>query len=120
MSLSSVVQKSGSALLFDFGVNSLTGNPNSSVGNGYYELRIDLDGDNVADRQLHFYRLFGDTNGDRKVSQKDVSRIRKTIRRNLFNSDYDINGDGDIDIFDLIYAKEAKGDQLSNSLSLDD
>lgn len=118
--LAGVVQKTGSALHFDFGANSITGDPNSSAGNGYYEIGIDLDDDGFADRQLHFYRLLGDTNGDRKVNQKDVNKIRKSIRRNLFNSDYDINGDGKIDVFDLLFAKEEKGTQLLGGLNLDD
>ena len=118
--VSGVIQRTGASLQFDFGTNGLTGDPNSSAGNGYYELALDLDGNGSLETELHFYRLLGDTNGDRKVSQKDVQNIRKGIRRNLFNSDNDINGDGKVDIFDLLFAKEEKTEQLLQSLILDD
>lgn len=47
------------------------------------------------------YRLNGDVNGDYSVDTKDISLIKTA----LFNSDdaYDSNGDGKLDITDLIY-----------------
>lgn len=115
-----VIQRRGSAFAFDFGSSGLTGNAGSAVGDGYYELSIDLDGDNIVDRQLYFYRLFGDTNGDGKVDQQDVNNIRKSIRRNLFNSDYDIDGDGEVSVIDLLYTRDEKKKSLLGGLFLDD
>ena len=65
VNLSGVVTHIGNELLLDFGAAGIGGNRNTTAGDGYYQLSIDLDGDGTFETVEHFYRLLGDVNGDR-------------------------------------------------------
>lgn len=112
----------------DFGINGLTGNRNSSAGDGYYVLEIDLNGNGVFEDSRKFYRLFGDTNGDRQVHGTDISNISARINSTPFNpsindgivSDWDINGDGWVNSTDRALVQRHVGRKIKWDLWLDD
>ena len=60
-------------MAFDFGQNGVSGSPTSTAGDGWYELKLDLDGNGTYETVKHFYRLFGDVNGDRAVDNNDLA-----------------------------------------------
>jgi hypothetical protein len=111
---------SGGILSINFGPNGLGGNRNSTAGDGYYTLDIDLDGDGLFDASRSFYRLLGDTNGDRQVTDADVAAIQSVISANGFDLNADVNGDGVVNSTDKLLATRSRGRQLAPSLWLDD
>ncbi|MFN6103858.1 MAG: cadherin domain-containing protein, partial [Planctomycetaceae bacterium] len=54
----------GSQVKFDFGTPGVGGNAGTSLGDGIYRLRVDLDGDGLAEITGTFFRLFGDVDGN--------------------------------------------------------
>ena len=118
--LAGIVSRDGGRLTFDFGPQGIGGNRNSNAGNGYYALSLDTDGDGTADQTLNFYRLLGDTNGDRRVDTADLRNIALAIRRRDANPNNDINGDGRVNILDRMFASRERGKSLLGSLLLDD
>ena len=71
--LGSKVQAVDKVLSFDFGAAGIGGNASSAVGDGYYELDFDTNGGGAFNAVEHFYRLFGDVNGDRTVDSLAIS-----------------------------------------------
>jgi hypothetical protein len=119
ISLAGKLTTSGNKISLDFGTQGIGGNRNSNIGDGYYRLSIDQDGDGVYDTTRSFYRLFGDATGDRTVSDLDlsfiVSNYGKTGKQNA-----DVNGDGLVNSTDRTYASQAKGRSLGSGLVVND
>ncbi|MFO0847615.1 MAG: Ig-like domain-containing protein [Gemmataceae bacterium] len=109
----------GNVLTIDFGVYGIGGNRNSNVGDGYYRLEVDLDGDGAFETGRSFYRLLGDTNGDRKVDDADTTSIDAAIRGGVYVGDFDLNGDGVVDATDRLLALRHRGRFLAPWLPLD-
>lgn len=120
VNLTGKVAQSARVLSVDFGAQGIGGNRNSNMGDGYYQFKLDMDGDGSFETTRSFYRLFGDTNGDRKVDDLDVLAINTVMGRLGSNLDQDINGDGIVNALDRAYAITAKGRRLLNGLWIDD
>jgi hypothetical protein len=110
----------GARLSIDFGSGGIGGNRNSNIGDGYYVLEFDLNGDSTYDSDLSFYRLLGDTNGDRTVNTTDVSNIETAISLSQYDPDLDINGDGVVNGIDRTITLRHRGRSIGSSLHLDD
>jgi hypothetical protein len=67
----------------------------------------------------NFYRLFGDTNGSRKVTTTDRNNVNANIGRTGVN-EADVNGDGIVNSKDRDYVTKQLNRALSTSLPLDD
>jgi hypothetical protein len=101
--LNGVATRSGTTLILNFGTGGIGGNRNSSVGDGYYALRFDVDGDGHFETQRTFYRLLGDVDGNRTVDANDQFAVTDAIRRRLrYNAQLDVNRDGVVDNRDLL------------------
>jgi ELWxxDGT repeat protein len=112
---SSMVSTSGNQLLFDFGPQGVGGVANSSVGDGLYRLRVDLDGSvDSAGKRLsevvaNFFRLFGDADGNGIVNQADVTAVTQAQGLPGLYPGADLDGDGDVDADDLNNVKKRLG-----------
>ncbi|OYP36019.1 hypothetical protein CGZ80_09700 [Rhodopirellula sp. MGV] len=109
-------------MAIDFGSGGIGGDGNSAVGNGYYRLEIDLDGDGViaTDAEtLAFYRLLGDADGNRTVDYYDVSPIVQHFGA-TGSTDGDLNGDEITNYDDYYRIAENLGQSVDGSLDLDD
>jgi len=93
---------------------------NSSVGDGYYQLSIDQDGDGLFEATRSFFRLFGDVNGDRVVDNLDINLVRNATGQSGSSLNEDVNGDGLVNRTDLNYVRNMKGHKLATGLVLDD
>ncbi|MFM7055327.1 MAG: cadherin domain-containing protein, partial [Planctomycetota bacterium] len=102
----------------DFSAQGIGGNRSSNVGDGYYELGFDTDGDGVFasafDGRKRFYRLLGDVTGDGKVTTVDDSAIYSAL--GTTNPERDVNGDGVVNSNDRTLAQRAFGRKLLDSL----
>jgi hypothetical protein len=103
------------AIEIDFGPRGIGGNPNSSAGDGYYE--IDIDG---SSKPLTFDRLLGDVNGDGVVNRDDLTLIARAKRSHSNAPGMDVNGDGVVTKLDLELAKRSEGRRLAAHLPLSD
>lgn len=108
------------AIQIDFGTGGIGGDPASLVGNGYYALEFDLDGDGTLESVRNFYRLLGDTNGDRTVDSVDYSNVSRRNGAMGFNLDEDLNGDGRVNLTDILLARRGIGRSVASGLNLDD
>ena len=104
----------------DFGAQGIGGNRNSSSGDGYYQLELDLDGDGVLETRRNFFRLFGDTNGDRTVDSADIAAITAAFGSSGSGLAADVNGDGVVNILDRLYASRQLGRSVDPTLPVDD
>ncbi len=107
----------------DFGSGGISGDPASLNANGYYALEFDLEGDGFLESVRNFYRLMGDTNGDRVVNSADYIAVAKKNGVSGFNLDEDLNGDGTVNNTDIGYARIGllgPVRSVSASLHLDD
>lgn len=79
---------------------------------------LDGDGDGVAggDRVDAFFRLFGDSDGDRDVDLRDLGRFLGTLGRRAGDPHYlwyfDVNGDSRIGVTDLVALARRLGGHL--------
>lgn len=112
ISLAGKTSTVASTISFDFGSNGLA--------DGYYELAVDLDGDGAMDQTLHFYRLQGDFNGDRKVDTSDLLLLTGALGQTGSDNIYDLNGDGKVDQKDRVRLAGLIGRKLGDNLTLDD
>ena len=71
VSLTKVLSTTANKIRFDFGTNGIGGNASSNTGDGYYEVALDLDRNGSYETLRHFYRLFGDVNGDHTVDSTE-------------------------------------------------
>jgi hypothetical protein len=76
---------------------------------------VDLDGNGTFETNLFFFRLFGDTNGDREVTATDQSAVLAGCTA-AYNANLDLNGDGVVNTSDLNYVKRNVGRKLKNTL----
>jgi hypothetical protein len=120
VSLTGALTASAGKVSVDFGANGIGGDRNSTAGDGYYEISIDLDGNGSYDVSQHFYRLFGDVNGDRTVNTSDFNQILAAFGTTGTNLEADANGDGTVNALDRTLAIRSNGKLLSGSLPLDD
>ena len=111
---------SGNRIIADFGTNGIGGNRNTATGNGYYRFGVDADRNGTKETQKHFYRLFGDTNGDRTVNATDQANVNADRGKTGSNLRSDLNGDGFVNATDLTYVKAQLGRTLWSALPLDD
>ena len=118
VNLTGVVSRIDSQVRLDFGLQGIGGNRNTTAGDGYYRLSIDLDGDGSFETVKHFYRLLGDVNGDRQVSTVDASLILASYGTS--NPERDVNGDGLVNAADRTLAIRSLGQMLNPLLPLDD
>ncbi len=94
---------------FDFGPEGIGGNRNTILGDGYYELLLDLNGDGDFETELNFHRLLGDVNGDRIVDDLDFAQILGALGQSGDNLDEDVNGDGVVNAQDRSLAVRSRG-----------
>ena len=116
MSLAGFVSASGSTVTIDFGAQGIGGSRNTSQADGYYALKLDLNGDGTFETTYNLYRLFGDTNGDGKVDQTDVNNV--TAGMVAYSVLSDLNADGRVNSTDLLYVRRALNRSLNPSLPL--
>ncbi len=108
----------GNSARLDFGVNGLGGNRNTTAGDGYYELGVDMDGNGSFESKKYFYRLLGDVNGDRKVDSADSSLVTSSF--GTTNAERDVNGDGTVNSNDRTLVLRSVGRKLKDDLFTDD
>jgi hypothetical protein len=108
-SLTNLVSVVGSEVRIDFGINGVGGDRNSSLGDGIYRLRLDLDGDGTMDVNASFFRLFGDVDGNGVVNDTDVGLVQGAQGQLGGNLATDLNGDGLVNPTDLNNVKKRKG-----------
>lgn len=108
------------ALLLDFGEQGLGGNRNSSLGDGYYQVELDLDGDGSLETQLGFFRLLGDADGDGDVDNADLASVNSAFGQLGSNLNSDLNGDGRVNIFDRQLWLRGRGRMIGDGLQIDD
>jgi hypothetical protein len=103
ISLSGVIEVFGQSLAFDFGDQGIGGFRDSPVGNGRYELALDLNNDGLFQdaEKLEFFRLYGDATGDALVDFDDYMLVRNQYGRIGDNLDADMNGDGRVNFTDI-------------------
>ncbi len=89
-------------LRIDFRSFGIGGAPTSPGGDGYYRLKLDGDGDGVYETVKTFYRLLGDGNADRVVTS-------------AIDKNYDLNGDGNINITDVMQANIRNGRRIASA-----
>lgn len=107
-------------IVADFGTNGIGGNRGTAAGNGYYRLALDADRNGSFEAQRHFYRLLGDTNGDRTVNSLDRSNVNSNLGRRGTNLNPDVNGDGVVNSTDQNLVRQNLGKSLASGLPLDD
>ena len=80
------------------------------------ELDGDGDGNGGGDRVDAFFRLFGDSDGDRDVDLHDLGRFLSTFGRRPGDPHYlayfDVNGDDRIGVIDLVAFARRVGSRL--------
>ncbi|HCP12094.1 MAG TPA: hypothetical protein DIT89_07145, partial [Planctomycetaceae bacterium] len=114
----SMFSTSGARARLDFGLSGLGGNRNTSDGDGYYEIAMDLDSNGTFETKKYFYRLLGDVNGDRRVDSGDASLIGAAL--GTVNPERDVNGDGVVNASDRTLALRANLRKLKDGLLTDD
>lgn len=107
-------------LAIDFGAGGIGGVPSSIAGNGYYKLEFDLDDDGDFESVRSFYRLLGDTNGDRSVDARDIVSVSQAFRSAGQNLNQDVDGDGVVNVTDLTAVVRGIGTRINPKLRLDD
>ena len=119
-SLAGKLKVSGNRIVADFGINGIGGNRNSATGNGYYRFGVDADRNGTKETQKNFYRLFGDTNGDRTVNAADQTNVNRDQGKKGTSLPSDVNGDGIVNSADRNYVTAQVGRTLRSALVLDD
>jgi hypothetical protein len=104
-----------STLAVNFGTIGLGNSRNTSSADGYYTLGVDLDGNGSFETNLFFFRLFGDTNGDKEVNATDQSAVLAGCTA-AYNVNLDLNGDGVVNTSDFTYVKKNVGRKLKSTL----
>lgn len=101
-----------------------TGAIGGSLADGVYDLLVN--GAGVRDQagnvmsgnySQRFHRLFGDSNGDRRVNLVDYRSLRLTLGRSsgqaLFNDALDVDGNGAVSVMDLTQFRRRFGMRLT-------
>ncbi len=105
---------SANVLHLDWGAHGIGGNRGSTLGDGYYRVSVDLDGDGVFDSDHYFHRLFGDMDGDGRVTEDDIDKIVSLMASK--SPEGDVDGNGAVNAIDRVLAGRSLGRQLSASL----
>ncbi len=109
---------SGRQIQLDFGAQGIGGNRNSNVGDGYFEIAIDMDGDGSFELIKNFFRLYGDVTGDGIVDSRDKAQVMSMS--GTTNVEGDLNGDGVVNLTDTTAVSRAVGRKLKAGLTWDD
>lgn len=109
---------SGKKVLVDFGAQGIGGNRGTNAGDGYYEVAVDMDGDGSYESVKHFFRLYGDVNGDGVVDGLDKAQV--LAMAGTTNVEGDVNGDGVINATDTTAVTRAVGRKIKAGLTWDD
>jgi hypothetical protein len=120
VSLATRVSAVDQVMAFDFTSTGIGGNRSSNVGDGYYELELDLDSDGTFDTLKRFYRLLGDVTGNGIVDATDVSVVEQWNQPGGVGLGADTNGDGLVNSTDRTLTVRAVGRQLTGNKTLDD
>jgi hypothetical protein len=107
-------------MAIDFGAQGIGGNRNNKIGDGYYRLEFDLDGNGSFETSRYFYRLFGNVNLDRVVDNLDLAAITAAFGQQGANLEQDVNGDGAVTPLDRTLAAGSRNNRLGEGLALDD
>ncbi len=106
---------SGNKVSLDFGSVGMGGL--RQAGNGFYRVKIDVDGNgsfaDAADKVFEFYRLFGDANGDGKVSVEDTNLVTAQMGRSGANLEGDVDGNGTVNSLDRTFTVQQRGKALA-------
>jgi titin len=106
--------RDGNKLKLDFGMTGLGGL--REIGNGFYRIRLDIDGNgsfaNAADRAFQFHRLFGDANGDGRVDSVDTDIVTSQIGLKGSSLDGDLDGNGVVNSTDRLFSTQQRGRKL--------
>jgi len=116
--LTGVLSATGNTLAFDFGALGLGGNPNSTAADGWYWVELDLDGDGTFETTRKFYRLLGDVDGDRQVTQTDAALVKAAY--NTGDPERNVNGDAVVNALDLTLVLRSLNRKLGTGLWIDD
>lgn len=116
--LTGALSVAGNTIAADFGAPGIGGNPNTTVGDGYYTFALDLDGNGSFETTRSFYRLLGDVDGDRDVDGTDANLILAAY--GTTNPERNVNGDGVVNATDRTLAIRSNGKSLGLGLTLDD
>lgn len=109
----------GNRIQIGFGPQGIGGSRNSATGDGYYRLRVDADDDGTFETQKHFYRLLGDTNGDRRVTSLDKQAVAAAFGQ-IGTRNADVNGNYVVNSQDRDLVKKRMGKLIAAHLPLDD
>ena len=109
---------SGSRILIDFGINGIGGSRGTNIGDGYYRIGIDMDGNGSFESAKYFHRLLGDVNGDSRVTSTDKMQVLSAA--GTTSAESDVNGDGIVNILDTSLVSRAVGRRLRGDLFRDD
>jgi hypothetical protein len=120
VSLGGKLQLIDNRLQIDFGDGGIGGKRNSASGDGYYQLAIDADHNGTLETVRSFYRLLGDTNGDRVVDSLDRQAVDAAFGQTGINLNADVNGDGVVNRRDRTLVNGQLGRRLAAGLLLDD
>jgi parallel beta-helix repeat protein len=120
VNLGGKMRVSGNRIVVDFGTQGIGGNRKNAAGNGYYSLSIDTDSNGTFETLRRFYRLFGDTNGDRIVNSLDLNAVNANMGRTGSNLNADLNGDRVVNSSDRDIVRKQAGRSIASYLPLDD
>ncbi|MEM6472443.1 MAG: dockerin type I domain-containing protein [Planctomycetota bacterium] len=97
------VDTSGSLIDGNYRLNVLSDKIRDRAGNAFDG---DRDGAAGGDAVDSFFRLYGDSDGDRDVDGSDFLAFRRTFRKTSgqigFNAAFDVDNDGDVDGLDFL------------------
>ncbi len=110
----------GNHIVANFGGSGIGGHRNSSVGDGCYRLSVDTDRDGSYETLKSFYRLLGDTNGDRTVDSSDQNTVQANLKRRGLNLNPDVNGNGIVSTKDRDIVRRQIGRSIAANLMFDD
>ena len=120
VSLAGKLKVVGNHVTVNFGASGIGGHRSSSVGDGYYRISVDTDRDGSYETLKSFYRLLGDTNGDRTVNSSDQDTVQANLKRRGTNLNPDVNGDGVVNTTDRDIVRRQIGRSIAMNLTLDD
>ena len=109
----------GSKIQLDFGTQGIGGNRNTKVGDGYYQIAVDMDQNGSFETTKYFHRLLGDITGNGIVDAVDKSNVL-AAQGGPYSAENDANGDGFINIVDTTLVTRAFGRKLKGGLFRDD
>jgi hypothetical protein len=109
----------GNRIAINFFSQGIGGNRNSSAGDGWYRFALDTDDNGTFETYKRFYRLLGDTNGDRRVSSLDQAAVAAAFGQ-TGTRDADVNGDGIVNSKDRSLVNSQLGKAVAAHLPLDD